>query len=371
MNRHMKAFLCLAIIVGLSGCGKAAEGFPVSGTPQPEASAAPSSSEAAASTSSSQALSSPAPVRYEMKDLIRKEDGVYLLDGTKLDPEAVSFNGQGIAVLPNGAVLYNPNHMPGTHVSEMRYGEPIEAEETVSFLEISYRLSPWKNLQKVSVMTEVFDLRKNALPYGLNQFCPTAAYVCPTDGEGVGFIEVHVREKDGAVGESFAPLSTLLWDFSRRRAEDTMTTEAYHDADEFFERNFGAAEAGDDPEFPSFTRMEDVELGGVPARHYSYRRAAIEDVPKETGRAEEKYGEQYLFETEEYLYLFTLSSWGEDEELQSVFHQLVDSVEVSAGSRTQLPVWKDDPRLSELHLFEEELTGEIPDCLRPYLQEKN
>ncbi len=293
--------------------------------------------------------------------------------------EKTSMSSSG-AGLPDGTATAD-DLTPGVPIGETICGDRITEQTEEAFLEISYLLRPC-SVEKIRPETATFLTRSNSLPFGLSKFCPTISYVFPNDGAYDSFLDVHVREKSGPVDENFAHLScfispcVLTWQ-NAGTAEQTVTVDSYRDAADFFEKNFSAAQEGRDPEYADFTRLDDETAGGVPAYHYRYSRAVDPDAPAkgkwDVPAVYERYGEQYLFETEKYIYVFAFSGQERDEKLLSRFQEIVGSVEIEAGAGAEPPVWAKkgwclyDP--DEVRLSRNELAGEIPSCLEPYLAE--
>lgn len=273
------------------------------------------------------------------------------------------------------------------------------AEERLSYSSLKYINRSY---------TVPFWKRTNALPYGLNQFCPTLSFVYPLERpikENGGkwkteldtFIDIHVRRKDSAVGENFSDLTSYIG----QKAESniallTETTESYHDAADFYEKNFSKAEAGQDGNYVKFTRLPDQEIGGTTAYHYSFERnpdAAPPVVGADQYHVEEQYGEQYLFETERYIYVFAYSGQlplegyekfyeERDGKAQELFRGIVEGIEfkTDASESSEPPVWANNAWIQEhisgtpekvLAQLKEakELRGELPECVKELLEE--
>ncbi len=284
----------------------------------------------------------------------------------------------------------------GRHITTFTYGEPVTHAFSEKFLDISYVLHPYSVERLVSERCPIaFWLRGNTMGYGLNQFCPSTSYLFPDGGELPSFLDVYVREKDGPVGENFSHLS-LFWlsdpfnyfsmeDSGRRLCESTVTTESYRDAADFYEKNFAAAEAGTDPAYCGFTRLDDEEIGGAPACHYSFYRAVEPGAPLK-GEYEvripyEIYGEHYLFETDQYIYLFAFSGQEPNERYLKTFRTIIDSIQIDPEGFLEPPIWKTENWLEEqdqvyrcvknlkdmpeYHQF----AGTTPDCLQEMIDQ--
>lgn len=247
--------------------------------------------------------------------------------------------------------------------------------------------------------------RTNALPYGLSQFCPTLSFPYslrrPHDekyNENLDtFIDIHIRKKDGAVGENFCDLTSYI---GRRASSDiallTETVESYHNAADFYEKNFAKAEAGTDENYVEFTRLPDQKIGNVTAYHYSFERNMDTVPPPEEEGAYcviEAYGEHYLFETDRYIYVFAYSGqlpvkgykefYAErDGKVQELFRSIVEGIEFKTdqAEEQELPIWANNEWIQE-HISEEpkrvlpylreakEMKGELPESVKELLEE--
>lgn len=265
--------------------------------------------------------------------------------------------------------------LPGVPIAENIYGDQVTTETEESLLEIRYVLQPY-SVEKMRPEVATFLTRSNVPAYGLSKFCPTISYVFPNDKAYDSFLDIHVREKGGAVDENFASLSyfvspcVLTWQ-GGSMAEQTVTVDSYDSAEDFFQKNYGAAMQGDDLEYTEFTRLENVTIGGSSAYHYSYFRNVEPDSPEkgiwDIPATYERFSEQYLLETEKYIYVFAFSGQKNDERLLRRFREIVDSIEINADTASKPPVWAQSH--AGMRLKRSELVGNLPACLEPYLSE--
>lgn len=248
-------------------------------------------------------------------------------------------------------------------------GKPIKSEMTIELLDIKFHVPPSDMLQMISPATETFwASRKNVWPCGLNRFCPTLSFVYPSDVWYDCFIDLYVREKDSPLGESYSHLTgflgnTQIGDYGLR----AKTNESYHDAADFYEKNFAAAEAGEDPKFSNFVRLEDETISGAVFRHYSFdndysvgRSASIKQT---SWVASEGFAEHYLFETDKYIYVFAFSGAYRSEDYFQLFRDIVHGVEIKTDGGFPPPVWE------HCQWMQEEMTGPVPELL-DYLKER-
>lgn len=174
-------------------------------------------------------------------------------------------------------------------------------------------------------------------------------------------IDIHVREKDGAIGESFFPYSAYGGYYRPARDylndhDDVVTTESYHDAADFLEKNYGKAMAGESLAYSSFTMLDDVTIDGIPdgtaVFHYEYTRSfdPLQELvallqnnfgSEKHNCAYESYSEQYLFETDRYIYLFAYSGRERNEEHSAYLRQMVESIEIDNDKEVTLPISED------------------------------
>lgn len=272
------------------------------------------------------------------------------------------------------------------------------AEERLSYSSLKYINRSY---------TVPFWKRTNALSYGLNQFCPTLSFVYPLERpvkekggkwrkELDTFIDIHVRKKDGAVGESFCDLTSYIGEKSTSNI--ALLTEAvvsYHDVADFYEKNFAKAEAGTDENYVKFTRLPDQKIGTVTAYHYSFERN-LDAAPPAAGAVQyhinEEYGEHYLFETDQYIYVFAYSGQlplkgyeqfyeERDGKVQKLFRSIVEGIEFKTdqAKELELPIWANNAWIKE-HISGEpekvltqlreakEIEGELPDCVKELLE---
>lgn len=290
----------------------------------------------------------------------------------------------------------------------------INEELTLPLFEISFTLpAPEEKLSTCSLKyinrsyTVPFWKRTNALSYGLNQFCPTLSFVYPLerpvkekDGkwrkELDTFIDIHVRKKGSAVGESFCDLTSYIGEKSTSNiALLTETVVSYHDVADFYEKNFAKAEAGTDENYVKFTRLPDQKIGTVTAYHYSFERN-LDAAPPAAGAVQyhinEEYGEHYLFETDQYIYVFAYSGQlplkgyeqfyeERDGKVQKLFRSIVEGIDFKTdqAKELELPIWANNAWIKE-HISGEpekvltqlreakEIKGELPDCVKELLE---
>ena len=284
---------------------------------------------------------------------------------------------------------------PYAPISETLRGFPIQTEYADSLLDIEYVIPPlskgyvvWEEeicmarpLEWVTSFTHTFFTRfaANALPYGLNRFCPTFSYVFSNNGRYDSFLDIHVREKDGKIGENFSHLCRFPgYSISDFLADDVMSVDSYHDAADFCDKNFSAAMAGDDPEYTGFTRLEDVDVNGLVVYHYNFTRSGYPDESlkdsKNVDIVYEKYGEQYLFETEQYIYVFAFSGQEADEKMLTTLRCIVDSIEIKERDAAFPTAWEQDMWIQKNlldHLQAAELTGSVPEIVQSFLNENS
>lgn len=278
--------------------------------------------------------------------------------------------------------IYAEQKNASTTLREATKAESFFEQTTDTQLEISYTLFP-RTVGRVTSETFTFFTRCNALPFGLNKFCPTASYVYEDNGKYDTFLDIHIREKEGSINENFCHMSWYTMEHlikvsptqpdGELMAQQTYTTESFHDAADFYKKNFAAAEAGTDPEYISFNRLEDIDLNGVTAYHYTYKRDVDPDVPQTTGYdldyVYERYGEHFLFETERYIYLIAFSGQEENEFQLQVLKNIIDTLGINPNESCQPPVWAQNEWFVEygVHLHRDELVGTVPECLQPYV----
>lgn len=256
--------------------------------------------------------------------------------------------------------------------SETLYGQPIEETEDVTLLDITYSLSPDLGLEKILSATGTYYNRPNCPGYGLNQACPSISYVFPNKRAYDSFIDIHIREKHADTGENFSHLSWMVKDWPER-AWSSMSAESYSDAEDFYKMNFSGAENGTDPEYSDFSRMDDAVISGLNAYHYSFERSISKQDEKDSREKAntvfERYGEQYLFETDKFIYVFAFSSQSADEAQLASFKNLVSSIQVNTDQTVGPPVWGEDKWFvhNALLLPKDRLVGDIPECLQTYI----
>lgn len=256
------------------------------------------------------------------------------------------------------------------------FGVPITETQTVSFLEVEFSLRPSRTLEIIDPLyTGTLWNRVNALPYGLSRFCPTISFVFSNGGKYDSFIDIFVREKDGSIGENYSPLTCFLGvKLEEPIGLHTMTIDSYHDAADFFQKNFAAAESGQDSEFGEFELLESE----VAKYHYSFSRSEKAYQATELTVCEQ-YGEHYIFETDRYIYLFAFSGIDADAEQLTAFHRIIDSVSLATEAVSDPPIWEHsewiqqhmtgEPKyMSEYYRSHaDELEGDLPDCIQVLL----
>ncbi len=94
-----------------------------------------------------------------------------------------------------------------------------------------------------------------------------------------------------------------------------------------------SAEAGQDKS--SFTRLENTEIDDADTYHYCYTNSVEPGGRKRDEESDvlipyERYGEHYLFETENYIYLFAFSGAKKDDACLTCFQKVIDSIQVDA-----------------------------------------
>lgn len=227
--------------------------------------------------------------------------------------------------------------------------------------------------------TATYRVRGNTELLGLSQFCPTFSYVFPNEEKYDAFVDIFVRKKNAPIGGNYAELSFLTISGPKqleRVALETETVETYQDAAEFYQKIYGvAADGREGSGYRNFTCMENVEISGVMARHYSYEKSLPQNADERLEEYDlpivyEKYGEHYLFETESYIYVLAFSGSEKNEELLRVFHDLADHVKIDRVGEAEPPVWAQEiaQRTSKPFLDRTVLKGSIPDSLKPYLK---
>ncbi len=291
----------------------------------------------------------------------------------------------------SGCNQNGPSHSAGSDVgpalagkvNDFTQGAPITGI-TESFLEISYYLPPGEmELLSTEPGTTPFWVRRNISAYGLSQFCPTVSYIFPSEEGEPSFLDVHVRKKGGTLHENYAELSYFASEdygnpiFPRESGKQlcigTETTETYESAQDFYEKNFSAAEAGQDKS--SFTRLENTEIDGAETYHYCYTNPVEPGAEKRDGESDvlipyERYGEHYLFETENYIYLFAFSGAEKDDACLTYFQKVIDSIQVDAESSYNVPIWKTadwletNIRYTVEDLRDCDLTGSMPESIQ-------
>ena len=251
--------------------------------------------------------------------------------------------------------------LPYVPISETLSGIPIQSELEESLLDIEYVIPPLSkgyvirdekvcmtaSLESIWIFTNTFFTRftANALPYGMNRFCPTFSYVFSNNGRYDSFLDIHVRKKGGQIGENFSPLCRFPGhSISTDLADGVVSVDSYRDAADFYDKNFSAADAGNDPEYAGFIRLEDVDVNGLVVYHYNFTRSGYPDESiKNSDNVDivyEKYGEQYLFETERYIYVFAFSGQEADEKMLTTLRCVVESIAIKEPDTAFSTAWE-------------------------------
>ena len=153
------------------------------------------------------------------------------------------------------------------------------------------------------------------------------------------YLDVLVQQKNARVGENYSDMT----EFRFATGLETMVTESYESISDYYQQNFSKAEQGEDETYTSFQRLDDTTIGGTTAYHFTYERPGPgpgEPLQTEGGTdlIYERYGEQYLFETEGYLYAFALSEQGENPLASKLLQKMVDSIEIKTTGILEPPV---------------------------------
>ena len=255
-------------------------------------------------------------------------------------------------------------------IQAMTTGAPIERPH-VDLADLSFELPQDGSLEEVDrVYTYPFWDRQGDLPLGLSRFCPSLSFVFPNERRYNAFLDVQIREKDCPVGTNFTYLTGFIGHkMGRPWGIEAKTTASYEDAADFLEQEITPLTWGDAPQL---IQQEPISLGD--------RSAVWVAGTNDAGQAVD----YCIFETQQYIYIFSLTQPERSQERETAFRNLLASIHFADEPGEVQPLWvvsewvqetmTGTPRETAEDLqakrdFYHIVEGEFPPCVEKVLEE--